>query len=88
MRTLVGTLLFFKAVESSSRHVDSEHPMITASPSLSEATRTWELKPRDLLSDAVDDVSSVLGGLGSNIPSYGRCQLLMTVTLRLTSSNS
>lgn len=46
-------------------------PMITArtpTPSRFEATRT--LKNRGVISDLAGDVNSVLGSLGSNIPSY------------------
>ena len=45
--------------------------MVTPSPSLSQPpSRTWELKPRDnLFSEGAGYLSSVLGGLGSSLPS-------------------
>ena len=43
-------------------------PLVTASPSVWSPTET--LKRRDVISDIAGDVNSVLGSLGSNIPSY------------------
>lgn len=51
--------------------VAEAQPMITArtpTPSQFEATRT--LKNRGVISDLAGDVNSILGSLGSDIPSY------------------
>ena len=66
---LLLTLLWCTRVASSPWPLDPENPIITPSPSLSEPSRTWEVK-RDLLPDIAGDVSSVLGGLGSSVPGY------------------
>ena len=43
-------------------------PLITPSPS--EWSPTETIKRRGIISDLAGDVSSILGGLGSDIPSY------------------
>lgn len=48
--------------------VGQEQPLVTGSPVRWDATRTY--KKRDLISDLAGDVNSVLGSLGSDIPSY------------------
>lgn len=44
-------------------------PLITPSTVEYSPSKTWK-RPRDILSDLDGDVSSILGGLGSDIPSY------------------
>ncbi|KAI4125598.1 MAG: hypothetical protein LQ347_005320 [Umbilicaria vellea] len=46
-----------------------EQPLITASPAAWEATKTSKAR-RGIISDLEGDVSSILGALGSDIPSY------------------
>lgn len=46
-----------------------EHPLITPSPVLRDATKTYKSR-RDILSDLKGDVNSILSELGSEIPSY------------------
>ncbi len=48
--------------------VAQEQPLITPSPMKWLPTRTY--RRRDILSDAASDINSVLGDLGSGIPSY------------------
>lgn len=51
------------------RPIDAADPLITPSPALNEATRTY-LERRDLLDDIKSGVNSALSALGSDIPSY------------------
>ena len=46
-----------------------ELPLVTPSPVIRDATRTYKNR-RDILSDLAGDVHSILGELGSDIPSY------------------
>lgn len=48
--------------------VAEEQPVVTASPASWSPTQTY--KKRGVISDVAGDVNSVLGSLGSNIPSY------------------
>ena len=48
--------------------VGQEQPLVTPSPSLWRPTETY--KKRGVVSDVAGDINSVLGSLGSNIPSY------------------
>ncbi|KAK4545129.1 hypothetical protein LTR36_003680 [Oleoguttula mirabilis] len=50
-------------------HVAPRDPTITPSTVEYHPSKTWK-RPRDILSDLDGDVSSILGGLGSDIPSY------------------
>lgn len=46
-----------------------EQPLVTPSPASWEASKTYKSR-RGLVSDLAGDVASILGSLGSDIPSY------------------
>lgn len=69
----IASLLYANVIQASP--VDPAYPTITPCPRLSEASQNWEVK-RDIFSDVAGGVSSVLGGLGSAVPSYGRSEAL------------
>ncbi|EOD46240.1 putative protein of unknown function DUF2183 protein [Neofusicoccum parvum UCRNP2] len=56
-------------LHAAQRPIDVADPLITPSPVLNEATRTY-LDRRDILDDIKSGVDSALTALGSNIPSY------------------
>lgn len=51
------------------KRVQASGAQVTASPANSNPTRTYKNR-RDIFGDVDGDVSSILGGIGSNVPSY------------------
>ncbi|KAA6413534.1 MAG: hypothetical protein FRX48_03280 [Lasallia pustulata] len=66
---LLPVVLASPAAVKPAAAVVPEQPLITASPAAWEATKTDKSR-RGVISDLAGDVSSILGGLGSDIPSY------------------
>lgn len=70
----VGATVLFPIISASPAlpnpaAVEQERPLITPSPVLWDATKTYKGR-RDILSDLKGDINSILSDLGSGIPSY------------------